>query len=82
MAMLCNASESTMGKALEFARIFLAAIGFYLAYQATAVDGLFWMTALVVIPLNLLTGVEGAFFMSSSYVGKDWNGRGGDNYKG
>ena len=64
-----------MGKVLEFARIFLAAVGYFLAYQATAGDSLFWMTALVVIPLNFLTGIEGVFFMTSSYVGKDWDGR-------
>jgi hypothetical protein len=64
--------EFVVGKILEFLRIALVAIGFFLAYQATPEHSLFWMTALVVIPLNLLTGIEGIFFMKSSYVGKDW----------
>jgi hypothetical protein len=61
-----------MGKILEFLRIALVAIGYFLAYQTTAQHSLFWMTALVVIPLNFLTGIEGIFFMKSSFVGKDW----------
>ena len=61
-----------MGKIVEFLRIFLCALGYFLAYQGAPQMSLFWITALVVIPLNLLSGIEGLFFRKSSLVRKDW----------
>lgn len=62
-----------MGKILEGFRIILSGAGFFMAYYQQPELCLFWMTALVVIPLTFLSGIEGVFFMNSSLVGKDWN---------
>ena len=61
-----------MGKMLEALRIISCIIGFYMAYATTAEHSLWWIVALVVIPLTFLSGIEGLFFASSSLVGKDW----------
>ena len=43
-----------------------------MAYYQRPEHSLFWMIALVVLPLTLFSAIEGMFFTTSSIVGKDW----------
>ena len=61
-----------MGKVFEGLRIVLSGAGFFMAYYQRPDLSLFWMVALVVLPLTLFSGIEGMFFMASLLVGKDW----------
>ena len=61
-----------MGKLFEGLRIILSGAGFFMAYYQRPEHSLFWMVALVVLPLTLFSAIEGMFFTTSSMVGKDW----------
>lgn len=69
-----------MGKVIEFLRIILVALGYFLAYATSPEHTLFWLVALMVIPLTFLSGIEGMFFAKSSLVSKDW-GSNNNRYK-
>jgi hypothetical protein len=54
-------------KGFEILRIVLSALGFYLAYSETShTQALFWIIALVIIPLSGLTGLESLLFSSAA----------------
>ena len=54
-------------KCFEFIRIGLCALGFFLAYSHSfSSKALFWLVALVVIPLSGLTGLESLIFAKAA----------------
>ncbi len=69
-----------MGRVIEAIRIILVAVGYFVAYSVEPQQVLFWLVALAVIPLTLITALEGQFFMEASLVGRDW-GRSGSRYR-
>lgn len=58
-------------KLLEILRIACSATGMYLAYQDySSPQALFWLVALVSIPLAGLTGIESLFFAKQAAIAK------------
>jgi hypothetical protein len=59
-------------KLLEILRIACSATGMYLAYASNSpTNSLFWLVALVAIPLAGLTGIESLFFSRQAAIAKD-----------
>ncbi len=60
-----------MTKLLEALRILLVAIGFFMAYWIPN-HAVFWLLALVFLPLTGLTAIESLFFSKKAALAKGW----------
>ena len=57
-------------KIFESIRVILAFLGFYFAYSSAPTAALFWLVALMVIPLSGLTAIESLLFGKRSAASK------------
>lgn len=61
-----------MTRFIEYLRITLVALGFFMAYTVPVPNALFWLVALMVLPLTGLTAIESLFFSKQAASDKQW----------
>jgi hypothetical protein len=62
-----------MTKLLEWLRITLVILAFFMIHLKPPSQGLFWLVALMVLPLTGLTAVESLFFAKEAALAKKWD---------
>ncbi len=61
-----------MTRFIEYLRITLVTLAFFMAYTVPVANALFWLVALMVLPLTGLTAIESLFFSKQAASDKQW----------